>query len=595
MAVAATASRSLNWTLTPFLYPGFRVLPLVQRRYLSVSQTSPSSGDHEAAAPLESLESRPSPLPPSEDVLNNYSSTPFADTCTLTLSAGAGGHGCISFLRDIHISSGPPNGGDGGTGGSIYIQATSSQTSLHKLARRRHISAGRGRNGQGKGRGGERGADTVIEVPVGTIVREISRYDPISEAEAEARRVRMLANTMAAKEEDNEDEGSIDSAMSSDRKKWLLYPGALPSTIATEMPRAPKPRRTALHAAEPPKPLHLDLATPMGTPLLLAAGAAGGLGNPHFMTRAFPRPKYATRGEEGTKVEVLLELKLLADVGLVGKPNAGKSTLLRSITKSRARVGDWAFTTLKPNVGTVVIDDGRGWISPLPPSPTSPSPSSSSEEPHTLPAQRREDQRTHLSIADIPGLIHDAHLDKGLGISFLRHVERARVLAFVVDLSASDAIESVQSLWREVSMYEALSGMVAREGEDVEWTPISDENDGRALGTGGGDFVVPPGARTRAGRGREGGIADKPWFVVATKADLDGTRENFERLKTWLRAVSDGTGSVVGSSSGLLPRGKETQRDKKRWKGDVGLFPVSAIRGEGVDRIVAWTRGLLEL
>jgi GTP-binding protein len=165
----------------------------------------------------------------------------------------------------------------------------------------------------------------------------------------------------------------------------------------------------------------------------------GGLGNPHFVTKSITRPKYGTKGDEGMKVEIQLELKLLADVGLVGLPNAGKSTLSRAITNSRARIGNCAFTTLQPYIGTVVLDNHKG--RPLVPT---------SESKTGVP------RRTNFTIADIPGLIEDAHLDRRLGLGFLRHIERAGILAFVVDLSAGDAIKALQGLWKEVGQYELL-------------------------------------------------------------------------------------------------------------------------------------------
>ena len=132
-----------------------------------------------------------------------------------------------------------------------------------------------------------------------------------------------------------------------------------------------------------------------------------------------------------------LELKLLADVGLVGLPNAGKSTLLRALSNSRTRIGNWAFTTLQPSVGTVVLDNHKG-------------------RPTFRSFGKTGEPRTHFTIADIPGLIEDAHLDKGLGLGFLRHVERAAMLLFVIDLSAGDAVSALEALWKEVGEYETL-------------------------------------------------------------------------------------------------------------------------------------------
>ena len=165
---------TLQGTLTPFLYPSLlsqtpkAIFRPLFRRY---------QARHESTTPHQQLPEEGSHLnPPPSD----YSRTIFTDRATVTLFAGGGGHGCISFLREKYIEAGPANGGDGGTGGNIYIQAIRGETSLHKLARRNILKAGRGKNGQGKSRGGERGDDIVVQVPVGTVVREIERVDPVA-------------------------------------------------------------------------------------------------------------------------------------------------------------------------------------------------------------------------------------------------------------------------------------------------------------------------------------------------------------------------------------------------------------------------------
>ena len=349
-----------------------------------------------------------------------------------------------------------------------------------------------------------------------------------------------------------------------DREKWLLYPAITPEDIArAEFPRLPKARKSALSMSQVKAPINLDLSQPMERPLLLVAGAVGGLGNPHFVTKTVPRPKFATKGETGVRVSLELELKLLADVGLVGLPNAGKSTLLRAMSKSRARVGNWAFTTLQPNIGTVVLDDHKG-----------------------RPAARAKyddgDPRTNFTIADIPGLVKDAHLDRGLGISFLRHVERARVLAFVIDLSAGDAVEALKGLWTEVGAYERMK--IQEEKEQVEptvhWSPFTSVDD--ALNNRQETIVINSGPTWDNPLGPElRSIAGKPWFVVATKADLPGTRENFESLRNYLNNVNDG---IEEHPSG----------QKDVWRAKVEAIPISAINGHGTEKITEWTLGLLD-
>ncbi|KAK5175804.1 GTPase of the mitochondrial inner membrane that associates with the large ribosomal subunit [Saxophila tyrrhenica] len=592
-------SRLLSSTLTPFLYPCLDSTSASSRqaaRRIRLRGGTPSCTRWQSTATTTQEDERPAvdvsqydhlnpqPVDVSQyDHLNpqpvDYTTNPFTDSCTLTLQAGSGGHGCISFLREKYIENGPPNGGDGGTGGNIYIQAVRGETSLHKLARRGILKAERGRNGEGGGRGGRRGEDVLIQVPVGTIVREVSRYDPLEEETLDMRKNKGYGRDL----KDDDPDAGPDQSRKWRRDKWLLYPGALPRNFsAADFPALPRPRRSNLTALQPEAPLRLDLDKPMSTPMLLAAGAMGGLGNPHFVTKSIWRPKYATKGDEGLQLQLQLELKLLADVGLVGLPNAGKSTLLRALTNSRTRIGDWAFTTLSPNIGTVVLDTFAG----------RPTLSSASGE-----------RRTNFTIADIPGLIEDAHLDRGLGLGFLRHIERAAVLAFVVDLSAGDAVQALKALWTEVGEYEKLRE--AEQNSESERTADSEEGMMAYRPNAPFKSSIYPGAEpepvstheenqqrlqdtvldAQAGRTLPAlslpAISTKPWFVVATKADLPETQQNFEQLRVYLEKVQKGEEEH--------PSGK-----RNAWRKRLHAVPVSAMRKEGVESIPGLVVGLLD-
>ncbi len=613
MVVAACGPRAIaaaapyQATLAPFLYPslfGRRLCAVTCSFSLNLNRLPrrwASSGSSSASANVNDLpESRLNPAP------DDYTAPSFADQADLMLYAGRGGNGCVSFLRDAYLPDGPPNGGDGGTGGNVYIQAAPGETSLHKISRRRFVRAGRGKHGQGSAKSGTRGDDVVITVPVGTIVRELERQDPTAEEEMNLKAWKVLQKQrkreqreMEARVQHEEEDAEVDeweqdlskrshqriaqhaiqeeedldpAAEDPQRQKWLLYPGMTKTDMkSAEFPRLP--RRTRL-LRQPPAPVYLDLSRPTPNPILLATGGIGGLGNTHFTSREHPKPVFATKGDEAVTMKISLELKLLADVGLVGLPNAGKSTLLRALTNSRTRVGNWAFTTLHPNIGTVVLDkySGRPTVSSRRAAPVA-EPLGAEDQP--------ADPRTRFTVADIPGLIEGAHLDKGLGIAFLRHVERAGVLAFVIDLSAGDAVQALKALWREVGLYAGMreEEEQAREIESrVDWDLTSDPMKGTVNLMNGPEFGK---AGTADKISPSMHIAGKPWFVVATKADLPGTQDNFKQLRAYLEAVSAGE---EGHPSGV----------EGAWEGKCSAIPVSAINGQGVDRIVHWTIGLLE-
>lgn len=526
-------------TLTPFLYPpGFRLTRKLTPRYFYISSCGQTALQIEDDA-LPSTQNRSHPRA-------TYTSTPFTDFRQISLVAGAGGHGCISFLREKFIPNGPANGGDGGAGGSIYIKAVHGETSLHKLGRQGAIRAGDGRHGKGSGRNGARGDDIVLEVPVGTIVRELSRYD--------------LAEF---------DHASGEMKGHGSNARWMHYPDSQDENMsdtrftATAFPRYHHMSSSELLKAAHPGNILLDLDKPTLQPILLLPGSPGGLGNTHFVSTQLRRPKFATKGNKGARMKLQLELKILADVGLVGLPNAGKSSFLRAVSGRKARVGDWAFTTLTPNIGTIVLDE------------------------NSLPLGKVSNRGTlpRFTIADIPGLIADAHLNKGLGHGFLRHIERARVLAFVIDLSRDDPVTDLEGLWREVMAYE--EGW----GDENEAAGMMQEMTGGAVEE---ETVIFPGLQklrdavqqhkvpaTRhewsyhfttqrslsAPLTREK-LSKKQWLVIGNKADIPGTEERYWALKKHLDAR--------GCDGNLIR-----------------LVPISALRQEGVEQALNCMKALL--
>ncbi len=244
----------------------------------------------------------------------------FIDEAKFFVKAGDGGNGCVSFRREKFVPRGGPNGGDGGRGGSVYIEVDSNLHSLLDFRFRSHFKAERGVNGQGSDKHGKAGKDFVLRVPPGSILKDA---------------------------ETNE--------------------------------------------------ILIDLAEP-GDRYLAAQGGKGGFGNARFTTSTNRAPRKATPGREGEELWLKIELKLLADIGLIGLPNAGKSTLLSKLSSANPKVAAYPFTTLEPQLGVLKVKYHRPLI-----------------------------------IADIPGLIEGAHKGVGLGHKFLRHVERTSVLVHVID------------------------------------------------------------------------------------------------------------------------------------------------------------------
>ena len=268
----------------------------------------------------------------------------FTDKAKIFIKAGKGGNGAISFRREKYVAAGGPDGGDGGKGGSVVFRVDPGMTTLTDFRYKRKYAAANGDDGSGKRQKGKTGEDIIINVPMGTVVRD-----------AESNRI--LA----------------------------------------------------------------DLSVP-GKDVILARGGNGGWGNSHFATAVRQTPNFAKNGQPGDEREITLELKLLADVGLVGFPNVGKSTLLSRTTKADPKIANYHFTTLEPNLGVVDLGTHRSFV-----------------------------------MADIPGIIEGASEGVGLGHEFLRHIERTRILIHVVDVSGIEGrypIEDFDIINDELSKYD---------------------------------------------------------------------------------------------------------------------------------------------
>jgi GTPase len=364
----------------------------------------------------------------------------FVDEAKICVKAGDGGNGCVAFRREKYVPRGGPSGGDGGVGGSIYLEANPNDNTLLRYRYNREFKADRGRHGEGSNCTGVSGDDLILQVPVGTLV-----YDELGEE--------LLA----------------------------------------------------------------DLKKP-GQRVLVAEGGRGGRGNQHFAKPWHQAPREKEEGQPGEERRLRLELKLLADVGLVGFPNAGKSTLISVISAARPKIANYPFTTLEPKLGVVNVDGGTG-------------------------GHGAELGRTFV-VADLPGLIEGASRGAGLGIRFLRHVERTRLLVHLIDTSEATGADPVNA-------FEVINAELAAFSE---------------------------------------GLMEKPMIVVASKLDATTDQTRLEQLRDFCKkkglefhaisaATGEGVKDLMKAMADALDKIPREELEQVREEAEAGEFQD----GEGME------------
>jgi GTP-binding protein len=320
----------------------------------------------------------------------------FVDEIKVFARAGHGGKGCVAFHREAYCPKGGPSGGNGGRGGSVILQADHDLNNLVAQFYTSRLMAQDGEAGKGKGMDGIAGKDLLVKVPCGTLVWSIAGpAAPVTEEAPEDKPATFLPASTG---------------------RPIIRHAGLERAMEIDLEEESPERRVAEKGG-----LVADL-TQDGQQFVLCKGGRGGLGNRNFATSRRQAPRFAQPGEPGDEGEYLLEMRIIAEVGLVGFPNAGKSTLLTAISKARPKVAPYPFTTLHPQPGIVEYPDFF-----------------------------------RLTVCDVPGLIAGAHLDAGLGHEFLRHVERCRLLVILLDMAGTDGrapSEDYRQLLEELELYD---------------------------------------------------------------------------------------------------------------------------------------------
>jgi len=333
----------------------------------------------------------------------------FIDEIKVYARAGHGGKGAVAFHREAFVPKGGPSGGNGGRGGSVILQADHDLNNLIQQYYVPRLIAQEGQHGMGKGMDGLAGKDLIIKVPCGTVVWRLKDTTPPIE-------IRM-------KKDDDEDEVEDEKPIigSGMGKRPLLRTSR--GQTAMEVDLSDEGATTGGEGDDAPETRELvaDLTT-HGQQFVLCKGGRGGLGNRNFATARHQTPRFAQPGEPGTEGEYLLELRIMAEIGLVGYPNAGKSTLLTAISKARPKIAAYPFTTLTPQIGILEYADWK-----------------------------------RLTVCDVPGLIEGAHNNVGLGHAFLRHIKRCKILVLLLDMAGTDGREpwdDYKQLLKELELYD---------------------------------------------------------------------------------------------------------------------------------------------
>jgi len=327
----------------------------------------------------------------------------FIDEIKVFARAGHGGKGCVAFHRETFVPKGGPSGGNGGRGGNVILQADHDLNNLIAQYYQPRLIAEDGEFGMGSGCDGRAGNDLVVKVPCGTLVW---RLPPAGGSVASAQRA--------------QDSPKPAKFRSATRDRPILR--AAGGAQAMEYDLAAEPEETAPGPAGDKGQQVADL-TQHGQQFVLCKGGRGGLGNRNFATAVRQAPRFAQPGEPGEEGEFFFELRIIADVGLVGWPNAGKSTLLTAISRARPKVAAYPFTTLTPQVGIV-------------------------EYPKDY---------HRLTVCDVPGLVEGAHRNVGLGHAFLRHIQRCKILVLLLDMAGTDGRapwDDYRQLLKELELYD---------------------------------------------------------------------------------------------------------------------------------------------